>query len=225
MQKDYFQNTLYPLQDKVLSVISGLPVDFYLTGGTVLSRVYLHHRYSDDLDFFVNDSKEFKIQMNHILEGFKNAALNFSVITLDEGFARLQVNEGIATLKLDFVNDVTFRCGSLVSTDLFLRTDNIENILSNKISALGRSAAKDLIDIIYICGIHAFYWEKIMADAQQKDIWANEVELARMMEQFPISKIDEISWIGSPPASAWISERLAIIIGDIITGKTNSLKE
>ncbi len=225
MQKDYYQNTLYPLQDKVLSVTSALPVDFYLTGGTALSRAYLHHRYSDDLDFFVNDSKQFKIQMQHILAGFKNAALNFSVIILDDGFARLQVNEGKASLKLDFVNDVTFRCGSLVSTELFLRTDNIENILSNKISALGRYAAKDLIDIIYICGVHAFDWEKIMADAQLKDVWVNEVEVARMIEQFPISKIDEINWIGSPPASAWISERIAVILGDIITGKRNSLKE
>ncbi len=225
MQKDYYQNTLYPLQDKVLSVVSGLPVDLYLTGGTALSRAYLHHRYSDDLDFFVNDSKEFKIQMNHILEGFKNASLNFSAITLDEGFARLQVNEGNATLKLDFVNDVTFRCGSLVATDLFLRTDNIENILSNKISALGRSAAKDVIDIIYICGVQAFNWEKIMADAQNKDLWVNVVEVARMIEQFPISIIDEINWIGSPPASTWISERIATIIGDIITGSRNSLKE
>lgn len=225
MQKDYYQNTLYPLQDKVLSVISDLPVDFYLTGGTALSRVFLHHRYSDDLDFFVNDSKEFKMQMNHVLEGLKNATLNFSVITIDESFARLQVKEGNATLKLDFVNDVTFRSGSLISTNLFLRTDNIENILSNKITALGRSAAKDVIDIIYICGIHAFGWEKIMADAQQKDLWVNEVEVAQMIEQFQISKIDEIYWIDSPPASEWISERIAIIIGDIITGKRNSLKE
>jgi len=225
MQKDYYQNTLYPLQDKVLSVVSGLPVDFYLTGGTALSRAYLHHRYSDDLDFFVNDTQEFKIQMNHILKGFKNAPLNFSAITLDEGFVRLQVNEGDATLKLDFVNDVTFRCGSVVATDLFIRTDNIENILSNKISALGRSAAKDLIDIIYICGVHAFDWEKIIADAQQKDLWVNEVEVARMIEQFSSSIIDEINWIGSPPASTWISDRIAIIIGDIITGNRNSLKE
>jgi predicted nucleotidyltransferase component of viral defense system len=165
MQKDYYQNTLYPLQDKVLSFILRLPVDFYLTGGTALSRVYLHHRYSDDLDFFVNDSNDFKIQMNQVLEGLKKAKFHFSIITIDEGFARILIKEGEARLKLDFVNDVTFRSGSLISTDLFLRTDNIENILSNKITALGRSVAKDLIDIIYICGVHAFDWEKIMSDA------------------------------------------------------------
>ena len=54
MQDDYYQNILYPLQDKVLETIGKLPVRFYLTAGTALSRAYLHHRYSDDLDFFVN---------------------------------------------------------------------------------------------------------------------------------------------------------------------------
>lgn len=163
--------------------------------------------------------------MNHVMGVLKNSALQFSVINIDEGFARLLVTEGNATLKLDFVNDLTFRSGSLISTNLFLRTDNIENILSNKITALVRSAAKDVIDIIYICGIHPFNWEKIMADAQQKDLWVNEVEVAQIIEQFPISKIDEINWIGSPPSSDWISEKLTIIIGDIITGERNSLKE
>ena len=39
-----------------------LPVDFYLTGDTALSRAYLNHRYSDDMDFFVNGSDNFKSQ-------------------------------------------------------------------------------------------------------------------------------------------------------------------
>ena len=51
MHDDYYQNTLYQLQDKVLEMVGKLPVEFYLTGSTALSRTYLHHRYSDDLDF------------------------------------------------------------------------------------------------------------------------------------------------------------------------------
>jgi predicted nucleotidyltransferase component of viral defense system len=52
--KAYYLNQLYPLQDRVLRVITACDTDFYLTGGTALSRVYLHHRFSDDLDLFVN---------------------------------------------------------------------------------------------------------------------------------------------------------------------------
>ena len=52
MQEKYYQDKIYPFQDEVLRAIQDLDVDFYLTGGTVLSRCYLKHRYSDDLDFF-----------------------------------------------------------------------------------------------------------------------------------------------------------------------------
>lgn len=45
---------LIPLQKKVLEVFaeSSLKDIFYWTGGTLLSVVYLHHRRSQDLDFF-----------------------------------------------------------------------------------------------------------------------------------------------------------------------------
>jgi len=52
MQETYYLDNVYPFQDEVLKVIQNLNVDFYLTGGTVLSRCYLQHRYSDALDFF-----------------------------------------------------------------------------------------------------------------------------------------------------------------------------
>jgi hypothetical protein len=46
---------LYPFQDEVLGVITGLETDFHLTGGAAASRAYLGHRFSDDLDLFVVD--------------------------------------------------------------------------------------------------------------------------------------------------------------------------
>lgn len=54
MSESYYRDQLYPLQDKVLYCIDKINTPFYLTGGTALSRCYLDHRYSDDLDFFQN---------------------------------------------------------------------------------------------------------------------------------------------------------------------------
>ncbi|MBW7858763.1 MAG: nucleotidyl transferase AbiEii/AbiGii toxin family protein [Leptonema sp. (in: Bacteria)] len=34
-----------------MKCVSDLKLPFFLTGGTALSRFYLNHRYSDDLDF------------------------------------------------------------------------------------------------------------------------------------------------------------------------------
>ena len=42
---------LYSLQDRVLDVVFGVEDEFYLTGGTALSRFFYAKRYSDDLDF------------------------------------------------------------------------------------------------------------------------------------------------------------------------------
>ena len=50
MHEVYYQNKVYPLQDEILDLVKSAPVAFYLTGGTALSRFYLNHRYSDDLD-------------------------------------------------------------------------------------------------------------------------------------------------------------------------------
>ncbi len=111
MPDDYYQNTLYPLQDKILEIFRKLPVSFYLTGGTVLSRVYLHHRYSDDLDFFTNSASDFKEQIKSVIKEFQKLVLKFEVTVADEGFVRLFVYSEKCSLKLDFVNDVQYRSG------------------------------------------------------------------------------------------------------------------
>ncbi len=52
-------NKLYLLQDKFLTWWASLGFQFYLTGGTALGRFYLNHRYSEDLDFFLNNDPLF----------------------------------------------------------------------------------------------------------------------------------------------------------------------
>ena len=58
---DFYLERLYPMQDRVLSRLAPIETGFYLTGGTAASRGYLHHRFSDDLDFFVNDRGQLTI--------------------------------------------------------------------------------------------------------------------------------------------------------------------
>ena len=60
MHADYYLNSLYPLQDRALKSIEKINQTFYLTGGTAISRIYLHHRFSDDLDLFVNRHPNFQ---------------------------------------------------------------------------------------------------------------------------------------------------------------------
>ena len=67
MQEKFYTKKLYPLQDDVLKLIENESTGFYLGGGTALSRHYLDHRFSDDLDFFQNDSDDFKKDATKII--------------------------------------------------------------------------------------------------------------------------------------------------------------
>jgi hypothetical protein len=51
---------IYNLQDQFLAWFAEQSTPFYLTGGTALGRFYLNHRYSEDLDFFVNHHSDFR---------------------------------------------------------------------------------------------------------------------------------------------------------------------
>ena len=72
--EDYYKGKLYPIQDGVFKIVRDLNLPFYLTGGTALSRFYFDHRYSDDLDFFVNDDPDFKAYVKSFLEYFNKPA-------------------------------------------------------------------------------------------------------------------------------------------------------
>lgn len=222
MHDDYYQNTLYPLQDKILEIVGKLSVGFYLTGGTALSRAYLHHRYSDDLDFFVNDVPDFKAQVNTIIKAIADAGHPIDISVADDGFARIFVFDGDSSLKLDFVNDVPFRSGTPIVTPLFVRTDNLNNILSNKVTALGRYSTKDVADIVYICESLTFSWENIVNDASEKDLWVNPVNAVEVLERFPVEKLQEINWMIEPPSHQWFNSRINQIITDILDGNENS---
>jgi len=222
MHDDYYRNTLYPLQDKVLEIIAKLPVGFYLTGGTALSRAYLHHRYSDDLDFFVNEVPDFKSQVNIVIKALADSDHKIDISVADDGFARIFVFDGDSSLKLDFVNDVPFRKGTPIVTPLFVRTDNLNNILSNKVTALGRYSTKDVVDIVYICQTLKFNWGNIINDASEKDLWVNPINAAEVLEQFPMEKLQEIVWKGEAPSSEWFADRVKQIITGILDGSENS---
>lgn len=223
MHDDYYQNTLYPLQDKVLEIVGNLSVGFYLTGGTALSRAYLHHRYSDDLDFFVNGADDFKMQVNTVMKALVGAGYPVTPSVADDGFARVFLFDGENSLKIDFVNDVPFRSGTSTATDIFKKTDNLNNILSNKVTALGRYSTKDVVDIVFICQSYKFNWEVIMNDASDKDMWVNPVNVAEVLEQFPVEKLHEVNWMIEMPSSQWFNARISQIIADILQGSENSL--
>ena len=161
----YYEKNLYPLQDGVLSILSRSGTDFFLTGGTALSRGYYNHRYSDDLDFFLDRSHTFDEQLDNILAILGENGYSWDT---DKGFVRAEnyatigIRKESSILKLDFVNDLVPHFGGIVETDLYYRTDSIRNILSNKMCAVFRYAAKDIADIREIALHVKIDWSSIV---------------------------------------------------------------
>ena len=167
----YYEESLYPLQDGVLNILSRSGTDFFLTGGTALSRGYYNHRYSEDLDFFLDRSKTYDDQIDTVLSMLDQNGYSWDTskgLIRAENFTTINVKKDYLVLKLDFVNDLVPHFGGIVKTDVYNRTDSIRNILSNKLSAVFRYAAKDIADIREIALHEAIDWTSIIIEARQK---------------------------------------------------------
>ncbi|MFN3481290.1 MAG: nucleotidyl transferase AbiEii/AbiGii toxin family protein, partial [Thermodesulfovibrionales bacterium] len=132
MRAEYYEKVLYPLQDKAISVFKDSP--FYLTGGTLLSRVYYRHRYSEDLDYFLNDHPDFQLLAERQIEKLLSVFDTVKVAMAYERFYRILVSQ--ERLKIELVNDVPAHIGELTEDPHFGLIDSKENILTNKITAV-----------------------------------------------------------------------------------------
>lgn len=150
---EHHEGRLYPLQDAVLAVISGPETGLYLSGGTAASRGYLGHRYSDDLDLFVNDDERFALWADRVV---------FALERHPDMACTAQLREP------RFVRATVRRA---------------ENILANKITAaLDRAEPKDLADDIWgFCRLMGLSLNAAIAGARSKAAGIFPADLARVL--------------------------------------------
>ena len=213
---------LYRLQDSVLAAVAEMNTPFYLTGGTALGQFYLDHRYSEDLDFFVNGSADYPNLSSKV---FDQISRRFSVdkdAVLEEDFSRFYVREGTQVLKVECVNDVPHRRGKPERTSSGL-IDSVENILTNKLSALiGRDEPKDLYDIIHIAWNYAFNWKDLFFSAREK-AHLNELDIEERILSFPVSFFEKVNWTKTTPDIPKYEAAKIRIADDFLLGLDNSL--
>lgn len=231
VSEKYYEKNLYPLQNGVLSIVQNAGTPFFLTGGTALSRYYTHHRYSDDLDFFVINAPEYAQHVNIILQYFIEAG-NSNIFHLD----RNSLNKGKAytqlfvtdseqdeiELKVEFINDVAVHYGSIINDSILGRVDSLRNILSNKLTALFRSEPKDVVDIHAIALQNNYNWKDIVIEAKSKEVGADPEIFYDILNSFPLKYLDTIKWISKPDTETFRHE-LQTIANDILYGRNNSL--
>jgi hypothetical protein len=213
MDPTYFESVLYPFQDAVLAVAARVDTGFYLTGGTALGRVHLRHRYSEDLDLFVNDDDQFQAWVDRLLAAWRGqAAWRLSVQRRDPRFVRAFVSSGEVELKIEFVNDVRGRVGIPTRHPGFGLVDTAENVLANKITALlDRQEPKDLADVWGLCRRGGLALRDALAGASSKAVGVFAADVARALLSATPDDWRLVRWIPpSPSAEDYVRELHAL---------------
>ncbi len=182
---------LYQLQDEVLDTVFKTENEFYLTGGTCLHRFYKEKRYSDDLDFFTHDSTRFGFAIKNIKAALQDTFKLKSDVE-SKNFIRLKIN---SLLQVDFINDVSSRYKDVVVLKNGYIIDNIENLLSNKITAImGRDNPKDIFDLYLIWKYYSFSWDKILKSSHDK-VSFNHDDFILRLKTFPAPTLSNLKII------------------------------
>ena len=227
--QQYYLESLYPFQNEIIQIVNGRTDQFYLTGGTALSRGYLNHRYSDDLDFFTNNNPAFHKSCMAALEALSEAGFD---IKFEKNISSSFVREVIfsknknnpVSIQVDFVNDVEAHFGDVVNHPVLGRLDSLRNILSNKLcTVLSRSEAKDIADLWAICKRYEFSWDDVLAEASKKDGSIDSEIITSFLQSLAENKFNEIHWSSKPPAFADFMRDIDIVAKDMDGLNMNSL--
>jgi hypothetical protein len=204
----FYLQQLYPFQDEVLQVINAVETDFYLTGGTAASRGYLQHRFSDDLDLFVNDDPRFQLWSQRLIQALITVQQWQAQINLrDERFVRLTIYQQQLSLKIELINDVPAHIGMITEHPTLGRLDSAENILANKVTAtVSREEPKDLSDIWGFCYLMGLSLDKALSNAHSKAAGIFPADLARILCSVTQSDWELIRWHTVPDSKQFISD-------------------
>jgi hypothetical protein len=208
MEAGWFEEHLYPLQDAVLALASTVDTGFYLTGGTALGRVHLHHRYSEDLDLFVNDDDRFAVWTDRLLEAWRtDGRWAVEIQRRDPRFARALLTGQDVLLKVEFVDDVKGRVGVPARHDGFGLVDTPENILANKITALlDREEPKDLADIWGLCTRGGLDLSAALTGASSKAVGIFAADVARALLRATPDDWRLVRWKSPPPLEQYLGD-------------------
>lgn len=168
------KSILTPLQQQALDWVASQPMltsQFYLSGGTALSEFYLHHRLSEDLDFFSTEEFDPSI-ITPIAEQLKQH-LRAKTVQLEQRFNRniVYLEMGTETLKLEF----SWFIGTPIDESNHyhaLRIDSARDIAVNKLFTIyQRPRSRDYIDLYLLMTELGFKLEELIDLARNKFDW------------------------------------------------------
>lgn len=152
---------------------------FYLSGGTALANFYLHHRYSDDLDFFTRSESAVAEAESRVTQAATMTGLVIERIERRPGFSQFFLsgdpNREHRLVKLDLANDPEPYPAPPQRFDRVL-VDALLSIAVNKVAIVTRDEAKDYVDLYVVLQESPHRLTDLIPLAKQKlpglDEWA-----------------------------------------------------
>jgi len=153
--------TFTKLQESLFAQITthkNFPKTFYFTGGTALSAFYLHHRASEDLDFF----SEEPFDQNIILDIIKDISLTMKTAYRYTQHERINIFEFVNSknellIKIDFVHHPYKRLEKGIQTP-HIAIDSLLDIATNKLLTINqRTEVKDFVDLYFLLQKFTFW--------------------------------------------------------------------
>lgn len=157
------------LQKKVLDLFakSSSRDKFYWTGGTLLSTRYLHHRLSNDLDFFTDDPFTYNQIIGFIQKLKKELKLpKVEEKKIHDRHEFILHNKG--KLRLEFVQ---YEHPNLKTREQWkgIIIDSLDDIAANKLMSLfDRNDPKDLFDLYFLLTKKNYTIEKLVKLVEKK---------------------------------------------------------
>lgn len=201
------QSILSQNQKRILEIISGEKIicdNFYLTGGTALAEFYLHHRLSEDLDFF--SENEFDPQFISVFLKKIQKEAGIKEISYEQSFNRniYILDLGNDSIKMEFTYfpftriEIKKKIGDL-------NVDSLVDIAVNKLFIIyQKPRSRDFIDLFYILQKEsAWNIDDLARQAQIKfDHFINPLQLsaqfvkAEELKDYPkmLIKLNESDW-------------------------------
>ncbi len=167
---------------------TALKEHFFFTGGTALSAFYLHHRISEDLDFFTEEEGQIPMALPILQEITDRLKASLDVSRGFRTYMEIFITREEEILRCDFAMDAPYRLEEKVfkdEPDIYI--DNVLDLSCNKLSALfDRGDPKDFVDIYFIHK-EIVPFEKLVEKAKNKHIGMDNYWLA-----VSLAKVEDI---------------------------------
>ena len=170
--------SLSTIQEDLLDAFFEQTQSFFLSGGAALAGFHLHHRETQDLDFFATPDTDPEQGTQALKDAVGAIGATIRVLQESRDFRRFLVSRADASTIVDMVID---RSPQVVAEKVLfgkICVDPVREIAANKLCALlDRTEARDFADLkLLLAGGLAL--EEVLVDAQRKHAGADPATLA-----------------------------------------------